>query len=277
MASFWTVGSFFCQHLNGTKWSSPSNTSWQWTWNTLMAALAEMMKSEHETDKNLFSSLRLPTHSTKGWEERRYSKQMLFAPSHWDVLHLFSYCWWERNSCSLSLGGEKMVQKRQDKKFSEDQNSQWKGMKILKEKWEGKCYRNKWQTVGGIEFITAFYHWKCSVDGDEKPNHARYMVNGGWPLPHQLQCKADCWHWQELHQDFAKILGVQGQWSVLNTCWDLTENVRRNLAYALACRAASAFSLWIFVSSWLLPLPKMSKKRFSALLFVLRKSGQIWA
>lgn len=34
-----------------------------------MAALAEMMKSEHETDKNLFSSLSLLTHWTKGWEE----------------------------------------------------------------------------------------------------------------------------------------------------------------------------------------------------------------
>lgn len=57
-----------------------------------------------------------------------------------------------------------MVQNRLDKKFSGDESSHWKGMKV--KIWEGKCYRNKWQTVGGINFISAFYHWEGSVDAD---------------------------------------------------------------------------------------------------------------
>lgn len=40
-------------------------------------------------------------------------------------------------------------------------------MKVKKKKkWEEKCYRNKWQTVGGIDFISPFYHWEGSVDAD---------------------------------------------------------------------------------------------------------------
>lgn len=42
--------------------------------------------------KKLFSSLRLPTHWEGGLEGGRRGdtrKEMLFAPSHWVVLHLF--------------------------------------------------------------------------------------------------------------------------------------------------------------------------------------------
>lgn len=122
-ASTWT-GSV----TEGTKSSSPCSTSWQWTWNKLTAALAKKMKSECETGKTIFSSFRLPTHWAKRWEEGRYTKQMLFAPSHWDVLRLFILLLMRMKFMQFEPQGRK--EGPEDKLYSEDQNCQWKGMKV---------------------------------------------------------------------------------------------------------------------------------------------------
>lgn len=75
--------------------------------NNWWAPLAKKIKSEHETGKIIFSSLRLPTHWAKRWEKGRYTKEMLHPTEMCSVF--YSYSWWGWKSCSLSLRGVKKV------------------------------------------------------------------------------------------------------------------------------------------------------------------------
>lgn len=104
-ASTWTGSG-----TEGTKCSSPCSTSWQWTWNKLMAALTKKMKSERKTGKTIFSSFRLPTRWAKRVRRGDTSNRCcLLHPT--EMCFVFSsYSWWGWNSCSLSLRGEKKVQ-----------------------------------------------------------------------------------------------------------------------------------------------------------------------
>lgn len=54
----------------------------------------------------------------------------------------------------------------EEKKYDEDQNSQWKEMIVLKEIWERNYYRSKCQTAGSMDFICPFYPWNISMDAD---------------------------------------------------------------------------------------------------------------
>lgn len=59
--------------------------------------------------------------------------------------------------------------------------------------------------MGSIDFICPFYPRDSSMDADQRPNSARYMVIWGWPLTHSFQWKQAGWHWLKLDQNFAKI------------------------------------------------------------------------
>lgn len=132
MLSFWAIGSFFFASTwmgpdtEGSKCSSPCSTSWQWTWSKLMAALAKKRWSQ---------SMRLAKPSfpvsgcqpivlrggRRGDTPKRCSIPLrgtsFFLPiSDEDEIHAV----W-------ASGG---LRGAEDKKYGEDQNSQWKGMMV---------------------------------------------------------------------------------------------------------------------------------------------------